>query len=171
MTKQRREGEANRPQGQRPARVSRRGLSWAEFIRLADEAVVAIVGADMINPAEPRACGHSCDARRRETEPKTDRMADAASNAAGNRSGRMQDNLDGFQPYRGELALRNGKMGWKKRGQDLMAICHNARKGRYTEATRLNRSRLCSTRPVSVSDFAVPARKATSQQHSEMLRA
>ena len=31
----------------------------------------------------------------------------------------------------GNLAVRNGKRGWGKRGQDLMAICHNARKGRH----------------------------------------
>ena len=59
MTKQRREGEANGPQGQRPARASRRGPSWTEFVRLADQAVVAIAGAGMINRAEPRACGYS----------------------------------------------------------------------------------------------------------------
>ena len=51
---QRREGEANGPQGQRPARVSRGGPSWTEFVRLADQAVVAIAGADMINRADPR---------------------------------------------------------------------------------------------------------------------
>ncbi len=42
--RQRREGEANRPQGQRPAGVSRGGPSWTEFVRLADQAVVAIAG-------------------------------------------------------------------------------------------------------------------------------
>ena len=57
MTKQRREGEADSPRGQRPARVSRGGPSGTEFVRLADQAVVAIAGADMINRAEPRARG------------------------------------------------------------------------------------------------------------------
>jgi hypothetical protein len=33
---------------------------------------------------------------------------------------------------RGKPAVRNDKRGWRKRGQDLMAICHNARKGRHT---------------------------------------
>jgi len=148
MTKQRREGEANRPQGQRPARVSRGGPSWTEFVRLADQAVVAIAGAGMINRAEPRACGHSRDPRRRDPEPGTERMANPASNAAGNGGGRAQDDLAGFQPYRGKLAVRNDRRGWRKRGQDLMAICHKARKGRYTEAIGLNRARLCPTRPI-----------------------
>ena len=49
---QRGEGEANRPQGQRPARVSRGGSSWTEFVRLADQAVVAFGNAGMINRAE-----------------------------------------------------------------------------------------------------------------------
>src|SRR5664279_3341581 len=75
MTKQRREGEADGPQGQRPARVSRRGPSWTEFVRLAHQAVVAFAGAEMIN---------------REQRER------------------------------------------RKRGQDLMAICHDARKGRNT---------------------------------------
>jgi len=47
------------------------------------------------------------------------------------------------------LAVRNDERGWRKRGQDLMAICHHARKGRYTEAIGLNRSRLRSTRPIN----------------------
>ena len=34
--------------------------------------------------------------------------------------------------YWGEPAVRNEPRGWRKRGQDLMAICHNARKGRNT---------------------------------------
>jgi hypothetical protein len=72
---QRREGEADGPQGQRPAGVSRRGPSWTEFVRLADQAVVAIAGAEMINRAEPRACGHSRGSRRLDPEPETERTA------------------------------------------------------------------------------------------------
>jgi hypothetical protein len=75
LTKQRRESEANGPQGQRPARVSRRGPSWTEFVRLADQAVVAIAGTDMKNRAEPRACGHSRGSRRLDTEPEAERTA------------------------------------------------------------------------------------------------
>jgi hypothetical protein len=52
-SRQRREGEANGPQGQRPARVSRGGPSWTEFVRLVDQAAVAIAGTDMINRVEP----------------------------------------------------------------------------------------------------------------------
>ena len=46
MTKQRREGEANRPTR---AKTGQRKLikpNWTEFVRLADQAVVAIAGAD-----------------------------------------------------------------------------------------------------------------------------
>ena len=131
MTKQRREGEANGPQGQRPARVSRAGPSWTEFVRLADQAVVAIAGTGMINRAEPRACGHSRGSRRLDTEPETERTAGSASNEAGDGFGRAQGDEAGFQPYRGKLAVRNDQRGWRKRRDDLMAICHDARKGRY----------------------------------------
>ena len=99
MTKQRREGEANGPQGQRPARVSRRGPSWTEFVRLAPQAVVAFAGAEMINRAEPRACGHSRGSRRLDPEPETERTAGPASNAAGDGCERVQDDQAGFQPY------------------------------------------------------------------------
>ena len=64
MTKQRREAEANRPTR---AKTGQRKLikpSWTEFVRLADQAVVAFAGADMINRAEPRACGCSRRSRR-----------------------------------------------------------------------------------------------------------
>jgi hypothetical protein len=142
---QRREGEANGPQGQRPARVSRRGPSWTEFVRLAHQAVVALAGTDMINRAEPRACGYSRGSRRLDTEPETERTAGSALNAAVGGCGRAQDDQAGFQPYWGKPqpapggesarqagAVRNDKRGRRKRGQDLMAICHHARKGRNT---------------------------------------
>jgi len=68
MTKQRREGEANRPTR---AKTGQRKLikpSWTEFVRLADQAVVAFAGADMINRAERRACGCSRRSRRLDTK-------------------------------------------------------------------------------------------------------
>jgi hypothetical protein len=99
LTKRKREDEANGPQGQRPARVSRGGPSWTEFVRLADQAVVAIAGTEMINRAEPRACGHSRGSRRLDTEPEAERTAGPASNAAGDGCGRAQDGQAGFQPY------------------------------------------------------------------------
>ena len=71
MAKKRREGEANSPRGQRPARASRAGPSWSEFVRLAHQAVVAIGGAGMINRAEPRACGSSREPRCLDAEPDT----------------------------------------------------------------------------------------------------
>ena len=55
MTKQRREGEANRPTRAKTAKTGQRKLikpSWTEFVRLADQAVVAFAGADMINREE-----------------------------------------------------------------------------------------------------------------------
>jgi len=52
------------------ARVSRGGPSWTEFARLADQAVVALGGAGMINRAEPRACRHSRGSRRLDSEPE-----------------------------------------------------------------------------------------------------
>ena len=132
MPKQRREGEANGPQGQRPVRVSRRGPSWTEFVRLADQAVVAFAGTEMINRAERRACGHSLGSRRLDTEPETERTAGSASNEAEDGFGRRQSEEAGFQPYWGKPAVRNEQRGRRERGQDLMAICHDARKGRYT---------------------------------------
>ena len=132
MTKQRRESEANGPEGQRPARISRGGPSWTEFVRLADQAAVAFAGTDMINRAESRACGQSRGSRRLGTEPETERTAGPASNAAGDGCGRAQDDQAGFQPCWGKPAVRNDQRGRRKRGQDLMAICHTARKGRHT---------------------------------------
>jgi len=132
MTKQRREGEANRPQGQRPTRASRRSSSWAEFVRLAHQAVVAFGGAGTTNRAEPRACGHSRSPRRLDSEPGTERTAGAASNASRQRLRKgAASNGWCFQPYRGKLAVRDDERGWRKRQHDLAAICHDARKGRY----------------------------------------
>jgi hypothetical protein len=148
MTKERREGEANGPQGQRLARVSRGGRSWTEFVRLADQAVVAFGGAGMTNRAEPRACGYSRGPRRLDTEPETERNAGSASNEAGDGFGRAQDDKAGFQPYWGKPAVRNEPRGWRNRGHDLMAICHDARKGRYSGSYWSKPARLHSTRPI-----------------------
>ena len=99
MTKQRRESEANRPTR---AKAGQRKLikpSWTEFVRLADQAVVAFAGADMINRAEPRACGHRRGLRLLDPEPGMERNAGSASNAAGNGCGRARSDEAGFQPY------------------------------------------------------------------------
>jgi len=130
MPKQRREGEANGPRGQRPPGASRTGPSWTEFVRPAHQAVVAFVGAGIINRAEPRACGYSREPIHLDSEPDTERNVGSASNAAGDGGGRARSDKAGFQPYRGKLAVRDDERGWGKRGQDLMAICHDARKGR-----------------------------------------
>ena len=85
---------------------------------------------NMINRAEPRACGHSREPIPPDSEPEAERNAGSASNAAGDGGGRARSDQAGFQPYWGKPAVRNDKRGWRKRGQDLMAICHDARKGR-----------------------------------------
>ena len=131
MAKKRREGEANGPRGQRPARASRRGPSWTEFVRLAHQAVTAFAGAGMINRAEPRACGSSREPIGRDPEPgpkgtQARCQTQPETAAEGHRATRL-----GLQPYRGKPAVRNEKRGWGKRRQDLMAICHDARKSRY----------------------------------------
>jgi hypothetical protein len=112
---QRREGEANGPRGQRPPGASRAGPSWTEFVRPAHQAVVAFIGAGIINRAEPRACGHSREPIHLDSEPDTERDAGSASNAAGNGCGRARSYEAGFQPYWGKLAVRHDKRGWRKR--------------------------------------------------------
>jgi hypothetical protein len=99
MPKQRREGETDSPQGQRPDRASRTGPSGTESTRPAHKAVVAFAGAGIINRAELRACGHSRGPRRLDSEPETERTAGPASNAAGDGCARAQDDPAGFQPY------------------------------------------------------------------------
>ena len=82
------------------------------------------------NRAEPRACGHSREPIPPDSEPEAERNAGSASNAAGDGGGRARSDQAGFQPSWGKPAVRNDKRGWRKRGQDLLAICHDARKGR-----------------------------------------
>jgi hypothetical protein len=131
MAKKRREGEANGPRGQRPARASRTGPSWTEFVRLAHQAVVAIVGADMINRAEPRACGSSREPICLDSEPGTKgTQARCQTSLETVAEGHRATRLD-LQPYWGKLTVRDETRGWGKRRHDLMAFCHDARKGRY----------------------------------------
>ena len=59
-----------------------------------------LYGADMINRAGPRACGHSREPRLLDTEPGTERNAGSASNAVGDGCGRAPSDQAGFQPYR-----------------------------------------------------------------------
>ena len=138
MPKQRREGEADSPPGQRPSGASRIGPSWAEFVRPAHQAVVAFAGADMINRAEPRACGHSREPIPLDTEPDTERNVGSASNAAGDGGGRTRSDKAGLQPYWRKPAVRDETRGRRKRWHDLMAICHDARKGRNIGSRRSN---------------------------------
>ena len=131
MTKQRREGEANGPQGQRPARVSRGGPSWTEFVRPAHQAVVAFAGADMINRAEPRACGHSREPRLLDPEPgmkgtQAPRQTPPGTAAEGRGATRLASNRTGENPPYGMIRGGGGN-----EVDGLMTFCHDARKGRY----------------------------------------
>ena len=81
MTKQRRESEANSPARAKTGQRKLRQRSWTEFVRPAHQAVVAFGGADMINRAEPRACGHSREPIGLDSEPDPERNAGSASNA------------------------------------------------------------------------------------------
>ena len=144
----RRESEANGPQGQRPDRASRTGPSGTESARPAHQAVVAFAGADMINRAESRAYGYSRGSRRLDPEPETERTAGPASNEDGNGFGRTQGDEAGFQLYWGKPAVRNEPRGWRNCRHDLMAICHDARKGRHSGSHWSKPARLRSTRPI-----------------------
>ena len=103
--------------GETPAGASsaRTGPSWTEFVRPAHQAVVAFAGADMINRAEPRACGRSRGSRHLDPEPDTERNVGSASNAAGTGCGRSRSDEAGFHPYRGRPAVRHDQRGWRKR--------------------------------------------------------
>jgi len=68
MPKQRREGEANSPARAKTGQRKLRKPSWAELVRLADQAVVAFAGVGMGNRAEPRACGCSRRSGRLDTK-------------------------------------------------------------------------------------------------------
>ena len=86
----------------------------------------------MINRAEPRACGYSREPIGLDSEPdpkgtQARRQTRPETATEGRRATRL-----GLQPYRGKLAVRDEKRGRGKRRHDLMAVCHDARKGRYT---------------------------------------
>jgi hypothetical protein len=151
MTKQTREGEANGPRGQRPSSTSRTGPNWAEFARLAHQAVVALVGAGTRNRAEPRACGHSRDPRRLDSEPGTERTAGAASDESRQRLRKGAATIGWcFQPYRGKLAVRDDRGGGGNVGMTWRPFATMLERADTSEAAGLNWARLRSTRPVSV---------------------
>ena len=150
MTKQRREGEADGPQGQRPARVSRGGPSWTEFVRPAHQAVVAFAGADMINRAEPRACGCSRRSRRLDTKwPETDerqlrRQTQPGQVAEGHRRTRLASSRTGENPPYG---MNRG--GGGNEGKTCWPFATMLGRADTQEVIGLNRSRLRFTRPVT----------------------
>jgi hypothetical protein len=129
MTKQRREGEANGPQGQRPARAS-------EEPKLAG---VRQTGAS----GRSSDCRHwdnkRCRAKGLWAPPCFEKSGHRAGSGKkcrggvkrgwkGLRKGAVPE-CGSFQPDWGKLTVRDDKRGWRKRRQDLMAICHEARKG------------------------------------------
>jgi hypothetical protein len=132
MTKQRREGEADGPTRAKTGQSKLGKPSWTEFARLADQAVVATVGADMINRAEPRACGCSRGSRRLDTKwPETDepqvlRQTKPRQVSEGRRMIRLAFSRTGENPPYG---MKRG--GGENEMDGLMTVCHNARKGRY----------------------------------------
>ena len=163
MPKQRREGEANGPRGQRPAGASRigppvrrsfsEGGSWTEFVRPAHQAVVAFAGAGIINRAEPRACGHSRGPIHLDTEPDTERDTGSASNAAGDGCGRARSDKAGLQPYRENSPYGMNRGGGGNVGRTYpdseSGFATMLERAETREAIGLNRSRLHSTRPVT----------------------
>ena len=149
MTKQRREGEANGPPGQRPTRASRAGPSWAEFVRLAHQAVVAIGGAGTTNRAEPRAGGHRRGPRRLDPEPRAERTARTASNGAGGSRGRAQSLWAGTSKRMGENSLYGMMRGG---GGNVSLIWRpfatRLERADTPQAAGLNWARLRSTLPI-----------------------
>ena len=151
MTKQRREGEANRSTR---AKTGQRKLikpSWTEFVRLAHQAVVAIAGAGMINRSEPRACGHSRCSRRLDTKwPETAerqrrRQTQPRKATEGRWRPRLASNRTGENPPYG---MNRGGRGTVGRTRGLFATM--LERADTTQAIGLNRSRLYSTRPISI---------------------
>jgi hypothetical protein len=148
MTQQRREGEANGPQGQRPARVSRGGPSWTEFVRPAHQAVVAFAGADMINRAEPRACGRSRGSRRLDTELGTKEPQALCQT--------QPQRLRKGAGWQGRASNRNGEnppYGMNRGGGGNVSMTWRPfatmlERADTTEVAGLNWARLRSTRPV-----------------------
>jgi hypothetical protein len=149
MSKQRREGEANSLMRAKTGQNKLQKPSWSEFVRLADQAVVAIAGADMINRAEPRACGCSRGSRRLDTKrPETGqrqllRQTKPGWVSEGRRRTRLASSRTGENPLYGMNRGGGGNVGMTR---GLFATM--LERADMKEAIGLNRSRLHSTRPV-----------------------
>ena len=150
-TKQRREGEANRPAGAKTGQRKLSKPSWTEFVRLADQAVVALAGADMINRAEPRACGYRRRSRRLDTKgPETDerqllRQTKPGRDSEGRRRTRLASSRTGANPPYG---MNRG--GGGNEGKTWWPFATMLERAETREAIGLNRSRPRSTRPISI---------------------
>jgi hypothetical protein len=148
MTKQRREGEANRPTRAKTGQYKLRKPRWLEFVRLADQAVVAIAGTDMINRAEPRACGCSrrsgrLDKKRPETgERQLLRQTKPGWVSEGRRRTRLASSRTGENPPYGMNRGGGGNVGMTR-----WLFATMLERADTPEAIGLNRSRLRSTRP------------------------
>ena len=149
VSRQRREGEANRPTKAKTSQCKPIKPSWTEFVRLADQAVVAIAGADMINRAEPRACGYSRRSRRLAKKwPETGerqflRQTKPRRVSEGRRRTRLASSRTGENPPYG---MNRGGGGNEGMTRGLFATM--LERADTKEAIGLNRSRLRSTRPV-----------------------
>ena len=146
MTKQRREGEANRAARAKTGQRKLIKSSGSEFVRLADQAVVAFAGADMINRAEPRACGCSrrstgLDTKRPETdERQLLRQTEPGRVSEGRRRTRLASNRSGEDPPYGMNRGGGGNV-----GRTWWPVATMLERAETAEAIGLNRSRLRST--------------------------
>ena len=151
MTRQRREGEANRPTRAKTGQCKLRKPNWTEFVRLADQAVVAFAGADMINRAEPRACGYSRRSRRLDKKwPETGerqllRQTKPRKVSEGRRRTSLTSSRTGENPPYGMIREGGGN-----EGKTWWPFATMLERAETQEAIGLNRSRLRSTRPVNL---------------------
>ena len=158
MTKQSREGEENSPRGPRPAKASRADPNWAEFVRLAHQAVAAIGGAGIINRAKSRACGLSRRTRPLDTEPRKKKEGQARRQTKSERiSEGRRVTRRGFQPYglcgAPHNTGENSPSGMIRGGGGNVSMIWRPfatmlERADTLEAAGLNWARLCSTRPV-----------------------
>ena len=148
MTKQRREGETNRPDRAKTGPYKLRKPSGLEFVRLADQAVVAIAGAGMINRAEPRACGCSRRSRRLDmNRPETDERQLQRQTKPGRVSeGRWRTRLASSRTGENSLYGMN-RGGGGNVGMTRGLFATMLERADTKEAIGLNCSRLRSTRP------------------------
>ena len=118
-----------------------------EFVRLAHQAVVAIAGTDMINRAEPSACGHSREPGRLDTELGTKEPQALCQT--------QPERLRKGAGWQGRASNRNGEnppYGMNRGGGGNVSMTWRSfatmlERADTTEVAGLNWARLRSTRP------------------------